>query len=496
MCLQRQQQQQQLMQAVRDIHNADFVAVDLEFTGLLLGHRPEPLSLESYFAECRKAVQEFLAPQVGICCARRDEADPTRWILHPYTFEAHPRSGRSVFSVDLKALRFLQRNGFDFNKWLAQGLDYARLCDVQQQRTCELEKGRLRRQEQDLPHRQKPNQNCRCDSLGEEESSSGSSGDERNPDRHVGAKDTLGALTVAPSPDPAPENEQQENGKGGSAATLQGVEMPDDVVSSSCGGLSVLASALIEAEAPLVVHNGLLDLLHLIEKFVQEVPSTLQLFASEVCRLFIGGVFDTKYIATYLTPCSSFGRTALYVLRNHLLGVPDLACCFEVAESRKGFFSFTFKELNVVNELPEARSHEAGFDALATAQVFVCLAALAAKTQQKEVSLALLREGRDVIGVAGVPPGYLKLQVYLQHAASTGANTCSCTAKACWCSSSSGAREQYGAQHCGGAAPRKAFTGKRKRSCLDWRPTVSVAPAPDSEERNTSPAARRARTLC
>ncbi|CDJ44371.1 hypothetical protein, conserved, partial [Eimeria tenella] len=93
---QRQQQQQNsyqqlLQQAVQDIHRAEFVAVDLEFTGLLLEQRHRPLSLEKYYAECHKAVQQFLAPQIGICCARRDETNSAQWILQPYTFDAHPR---------------------------------------------------------------------------------------------------------------------------------------------------------------------------------------------------------------------------------------------------------------------------------------------------------------------------------------------------------------------------------------------------------------------
>ncbi|OEH73909.1 caf1 family ribonuclease domain-containing protein [Cyclospora cayetanensis] len=197
----------------------------------------------------------------------------------------------------------------------------------------------------------------------------------------------------------------------------EGEEDADDVSSSanSLGGLSVLAEALIEAEVPIVLHNGLLDLLHLMEKFVQEIPPTLPLFASEVARLFIGGIFDTKYIATHLTPCSTFGRTALQALRNHLLAAPGLNCCFIIDESCKSAFDFSFKELNVANEMPDARSHEAGFDALATAQVFVCLAAFEAKVQQRDVCISLLSKARDIIGVAGVHPGYIKLQSYQQE---------------------------------------------------------------------------------
>lgn len=73
-------------------------------------------------------------------------------------------------------------------------------------------------------------------------------------------------------------------------------------------GVTGLVGVLIDAEVPVVFHNGFLDLLHLFHKFVQPLPTTLEDFKAEVRRLFTGGVYDTKFIANRCNPCNVFAR--------------------------------------------------------------------------------------------------------------------------------------------------------------------------------------------
>ncbi|KAL8424854.1 hypothetical protein Efla_001659 [Eimeria flavescens] len=495
---QQHQQQQQLLllqQAVRDIQAAEFTAVDLEFTGLLLGPRPRPLSLQEYFAECHRAAREFLAPQIGICCARRDAANPKKWLLYPYTFDALPRQGRSIFSFDLRCLRFLQQNGFDFNRWLSCGLDYERLCEVQQQQQ---QREGFEALQQQLGQKHANCTGSSSSSSSSDEGACAEGGCSRRSTSAGAAATTTAAAATAGAPAGCASAELQQALSGFAVAAAVGdseQQQHSSSSSSSCGGLSIVAGALIEAGAPLVVHNGLLDLLHLLEKFVEEIPSTLEAFAAEVCRLFIGGVYDTKYIATHLATSSVFGRTALQALRNHLLAMPDLNCCFCVADSCKSRFDFTFKELNVANELPEARSHEAGFDALATAQAskpqtpHACMHAF-----MQIVSPSLLQEGRDVLGVTGVKPGYLRLRSFLKEeddSASpspadkqTAASTCSKAAAAAEAEaerSASGSRRGEAGSPADGGETHKAASNranKRQRRCSAGPPSPEAAAAP------------------
>eukprot|EP00922_Rhytidocystis_sp_ex-Travisia-forbesii_P013595 GHVS01020343.1.p1 GENE.GHVS01020343.1~~GHVS01020343.1.p1 ORF type:complete len:265 (+),score=26.18 GHVS01020343.1:197-991(+) len=91
-------------------------------------------------------------------------------------------------------------------------------------------------------------------------------------------------------------------------------------------GMQRLVEAIIEADKPLVVHNGLLDMLHTYDKFIGELPSgdgdLLGGFCAEWLRLFRSGTFDTKYIATAsqytLLGSAGLSATSLQPLRSRL----------------------------------------------------------------------------------------------------------------------------------------------------------------------------------
>ncbi|KAL8432880.1 hypothetical protein ACSSS7_004283 [Eimeria intestinalis] len=242
--------------------------------------------------------------QIGICCGRRDEENPTRWLLHPYTFDAHPRES-------LEALQQrLQQNDWKTRSSDSSSHDGTAVngCDPS---TSQSVVGRA----PETGEREKPS----------------TAGSKQAPE------------DVA---DVAVQWRELKNAKAEEPSTS--FKSSDDV-----GGLSVLAGALIEAGAPLVFHNGLLDLLHILEKFVEEVPPTLEAFAAE--RAELEAVADRL---RWLKPA------VLRMLLELLLPAARPCRCSETT----CLPLLAFSELNVANELPEARSHEAGFDALATAQ--------------------------------------------------------------------------------------------------------------------------------
>lgn len=113
-------------QCVADIEAADFVALDLEFSGLFLSTEREKrmLSVEELFQKGVQSIPEFLPIQLGVCCGR--QLQECKWELRTHEFNMWP-SERRVFTADLQSLRFLRLHGFDFNEFFERAHPYHRL---------------------------------------------------------------------------------------------------------------------------------------------------------------------------------------------------------------------------------------------------------------------------------------------------------------------------------------------------------------------------------
>uniref|UniRef100_A0A3B0MWX5 CAF1 family ribonuclease, putative n=1 Tax=Theileria annulata TaxID=5874 RepID=A0A3B0MWX5_THEAN len=81
--------------------------------------------------------------------------------------------------------------------------------------------------------------------------------------------------------------------------------------------LNEVIRAIIEYRIPLVFHNGMLDILHIYDKFIAQIPDKPTQISKEISKIFVGGVFDTKLVGKYLFDnlnCNLLRNTCLPVL--------------------------------------------------------------------------------------------------------------------------------------------------------------------------------------
>ncbi|KAI7892470.1 ribonuclease H-like domain-containing protein [Mucor mucedo] len=112
------------------LSNADFIAIDTEFTGLTTPDVSFQNSdeLPVRYSKIKNCVQEFTIIQYGVCAFKKN-TDTGDYIAKPFNFyifgaDTNEVQSRRIFSATPSSLTFLRSNQFDFNKLIEEGIPF------------------------------------------------------------------------------------------------------------------------------------------------------------------------------------------------------------------------------------------------------------------------------------------------------------------------------------------------------------------------------------
>ncbi|XP_032109037.1 poly(A)-specific ribonuclease PNLDC1 isoform X1 [Sapajus apella] len=114
------------------VQESDFVGLDIEFTGLrsnLSG--PQQISLfdlpSEWYLKTRQSVQQFTICQIGLSMFSAIEGEANKYVAHSCNFFLFPTTFGildSEFSFQASSVQFLNQYGFNYNKFLKNGIPY------------------------------------------------------------------------------------------------------------------------------------------------------------------------------------------------------------------------------------------------------------------------------------------------------------------------------------------------------------------------------------
>ncbi|XP_011905774.1 PREDICTED: poly(A)-specific ribonuclease PARN-like domain-containing protein 1 isoform X5 [Cercocebus atys] len=255
------------------VQEADFVGLDIEFTGLrsnLSG--PQQISLfdlpSEWYLKTRQSIQQFTVCQIGLSVFSAIEGEANKYIAHSCNFFLFPTTFGildSEFSFQASSVQFLNQYGFNYNKFLKNGIPYMN-----------------EEQEKKIRH----------DIL------TGNWRVRSSPD-----KDQIKAVIDKVT-------RWLDLAKEGDWMTLPGI-----AGFQAFEVQLVLRQALpdiwtvLKDEGPLVGHNMMMDLLHLHEKFFRPLPESYDQFKQNIHSLF-PVLIDTKNVTKDIWKEMNFPRVS------------------------------------------------------------------------------------------------------------------------------------------------------------------------------------------
>merc|ERR1719233_2708798 len=369
--------------------NPLFVAIDTEFTGLQTGNAVKPRYFDvpqQRYAQARESANAYTLIQLGMAVFLPPLPDlengPIR--VHIYTLNLFPSTKfRNSFDYNFRcqtrSLEFLASNGFDFNRLFTDAVPYMTQEDEQQlkQRQLNMKKRKQMKKEERAKNKKRVEVTRRYDlefirelkekltrfkAELEENPESSIDVECRNAFHRLLVYDTINFdfPTIRYQKLRRPETNEQyilctklliDRAVGRKEDEVARDKEIDELLWDQ-KGMNWFVEALSKSGAPVIAHNGLLDILHIYSTTRGSPSEKFEEFAADFLRLF-SLFFDTKVLATKLE-----------TIRAETEG-STLKALNELTESWDG------SSLDVSEEAEKRSEHHAGYDALLTGKILL-----------------------------------------------------------------------------------------------------------------------------
>ncbi|KAJ2742119.1 hypothetical protein GGI20_004709 [Coemansia sp. BCRC 34301] len=380
-----------LVEFKQAISTCDFVAIDMEMTGLYKDRAHQPSRLDSKndrYTKLLQSVESFGVIQVGICLFRwvepqlldKDGDDNQRkdssccagyYEARPFNFNVFPCTSVGGFPVETHftcmntAFEFLARNSFDFNRWVYQGVPYLNSAEADRIRADRISLLTKRQPQMEVDEQHKPfvmNLEAALHRFMENKDERLLSCETANSYQRklvydiVARHNTLGTRS---------RHGCIEIFKGTRKAMARHVAQKIHALNTSINeahGFCHIIDLLSASRKPVVGHNMLLDVMHAYSKFYQPLPASRTAFGKGLAQL-LPILIDTKYIIESTPAIKDRYRTS---------NLDEIAPMLEQETVRnqthgmiKNHSRFTHNSTHTM--------HEAGFDAYMTGATFIRL---------------------------------------------------------------------------------------------------------------------------
>ncbi|XP_002715010.1 poly(A)-specific ribonuclease PNLDC1 isoform X1 [Oryctolagus cuniculus] len=300
---------------------ADFVGLDIEFTGLRSSlSEPHQISLfdlpSEWYLKTRRSVQQFTICQIGLSVFSTIEGESNKYVAHSCNFFLFPTTFGildSEFSFQASSVQFLNQYGFNYNKFLKKGIPY--MNEEQEKKIKQnilagdwrvrssLDKDQIKVVIDEVTRWLDPAEE------GDSITLPGIAGFQAFEVQLVLRQALPNIWTAQREQGVVVKKVSRQHRWYLEHTSCDRASCWKEKILLSARGFSVFFQMLVRAQKPLVGHNMMMDLLHLHEKFFRPLPESYDQFKQNIHSLF-PVLIDTKNVTKDIWKELNFPRVS------------------------------------------------------------------------------------------------------------------------------------------------------------------------------------------